>query len=175
MINVIISEYSSLLDEKNNIELSLAKLPDGYISKKVIGGRTYSYLQARINGKVKSIYIKKYEVETTIQKINERKTSENRLANIEIRLKELEQAADLLDERIANRLEMLKLSSGMDELSKGMKQLCISFADAMTSVEGISPSNETKKDLNSWADGATSFLLVFESTLKKYGFATEVK
>lgn len=61
----------------------------------------------------------------------------------------------------------------MDELSKNIKQECITFSEAMTSIEGFSASEETKNNLNSWKDGSITFLSIFESTLKKYGFSVE--
>lgn len=45
------------------IEQEIEELPKGYISEKKINGKSYYYLQFRENGKVKSIYIKKDEVD----------------------------------------------------------------------------------------------------------------
>ena len=169
----IIREYTSLLQRKADIESALTDLPKGYISKKNIKGITYHYLQARVNGHMKSIYLKADEVAETAKKLSLRKKYESELPTLENRLNELEQAAALIHSSLARKLEMLKLSVGMDELSEDRKELCVSFSEAMTSIEGIPASAETKRDLQNWMDGTVSFLSVFESTLKRYGFPME--
>lgn len=175
MAYTIIEEYTSLLKKKSNIESTLATLPQGYISNKVIKGKTYSYLQARVCGRVKSTYLKNDEVKAVEKQLSDRKKSESELSTISVRIAELEKAAKLVDMSLFRRMEQLKLSIGMDELPRGMKQLCVSFSEAMTSIEGIPASSETKKDLNNWIDGSTGFLSAFENTLKRYGFYSEVK
>ena len=72
------------------------------------------------------------------------------------------------------KLKMLKLTSGMDSISAYEKEKRISFSDAMTSIEGVSVSDRVKKDLANWKNGNITFLSVFEQTLKRYGFVTEV-
>lgn len=173
MSSGIINEYTTLLQKKAYIETALSTLPNGYISKKIIGGKEYKYLQVRINGKITSTYLKNDEVETIANKILLRKSYEKELPKITKRLNELEQASILLNSDITRRLAILNLSIGMDELSKDIKQECITFSEAMTSIEGFSASEETKNNLNSWKDGSITFLSIFESTLKKYGFSVE--
>ena len=60
--------------EKTKAELST--LPAGYISKKNIKGNTQYYLQWNENGKLKSKYIRKGELEIIEQKIARRKELE---------------------------------------------------------------------------------------------------
>lgn len=45
------------------VEQEITELPKGYISEKKINGRNYCYLQFREDGKVKSVYIKKDDVD----------------------------------------------------------------------------------------------------------------
>ena len=72
------------------------------------------------------------------------------------------------------KLKMLKLTSGMDSISADEKEKRISFSDAMTSIEGVPVSDRVKNDLANWKNGNITFLSVFEQTLRRYGFVTEV-
>ena len=174
MTAAIANEYAVLLRRKADIEKTITELPRGYISRKRINGREYKYLQMRVNGKVRSTYLKASEAERTAENIALRKELESRLPAIEKRLEEIERAVEILDENYSRKLELLKLSVGMDELSSVMKQRCASFSDAMTSIEGVPVSADAKDALNSWVQGNVSFLSVLENTLRKYGFSAEV-
>ncbi len=174
MTGAIANEYAALLRRKADIEMTITGLPRGYISRKRINGREYKYLQLRVNGKVRSTYLKATEAEQTSEAIALRKELESSIPVIEKRLEEIEQAVKLLDGNYSRKLEVLKLSIGMDELSSGMKQRCVSFSDAMTSLEGVPASSDAREALNSWVQGNVSFLSVLENTLRKYGFSAEV-
>ena len=63
MSAIIINEYKELLLQKNKIEQILPSLPEGYISKKTIKEKQYYYLQNRIDGKIRSRYLKKNEID----------------------------------------------------------------------------------------------------------------
>ena len=91
-----------------------------------------------------------------------------------MRLADIETAAELLDKALLRKLKLLKLTSGMDSISADEKEKRISFSDAMTSIEGVPVSDQVKKDLASWKKGSISFLSIFEQTLRRYGFVTEV-
>ena len=69
---------------------------------------------------------------------------------------------------------MLDLSAGMDEINDLTKNRCVTFADAMTSIEGVPVSKTAKEELDNWLSGKATFISVFESTLKRYGFPVEV-
>ena len=170
----IIFEYKELLAQKLEIEQKLSVLPKGYISKKTIGGKQYLYLQTRNGGTVESKYIKTEEVEEITNQISLRKEYEAELPEILIRLADIETAAELLDKALLRKLKMLKLTNGMDSISASEKEKRISFSDAMTSIEGVPISDRVKKDLVNWKNGNITFLSVFEQTLRRYGFATEV-
>ncbi|MDI9470681.1 MAG: hypothetical protein QM296_10815 [Bacillota bacterium] len=174
MPDIIINEYKGLLSRKSEIEQRLPFLPEGYISKKTIKGKQYYYLQNRVNGKITSKYIKENEIELIKEQIELCKKHKAELPKIEIRLKELEQAAKLIDKSIAGYLLMLKLSCGMDSLSIAQKERSISFADAMNAIEGIPVSKITQRNIDKWRAGNESFISIFQSTLKMYGFMTEV-
>ena len=170
----IIFEYKELLAQKLEIEQKLNVLPKGYISKKKIGGKQYLYLQTRNGDTVESKYIKAEEADEIANQISLRKEYEAELPEILIRLADIETAAELLDKALLRKLKMLKLTSGMDSISADEKARRISFSDAMTSIEGVPVSDRVKNDLANWKKGNITFLSVFEQTLKRYGFVTEV-
>lgn len=170
----IIFEYKELLEQMNQIEQKLAALPKGYISKKTIGGRQYSYLQTRNGDTVESKYIKAEEVEKIAEQLSLRKELEAKLPEILVRISDVETAAKLLDKKLLRKLKLLKLLNGMDNISAVQKEKCISFSDAMTAIEGVPVSDAVKNDLTNWKNGNTTFFSVFEQTLRRYGFVTEV-
>lgn len=170
----IIFEYKELLALKLEIEQKLSALPKGYISKKTIGGKQYLYLQTRNGDTVESKYIKAEEAEEITSLLSLRKEYEAELPKVVLRLTYIETAAELLDKALLRKLKMLKLTSGMDDISASEKEKRISFSDAMTSIEGVPVSDMVKKDLANWKNGNITFLSVFEQTLKRYGFVTEV-
>ncbi len=170
----IIFEYKELLASKLEIEQKLSVLPKGYISKKIIGGKHYLYLQTRNGDTVDSKYIKNEEVEEITSQLSLRKEYEAELPKVILRLADIETAAELLDKALLRKLKMLKLTSGMDSISASEKEKRISFSDAMTSIEGVPVSDRVKNDLANWKNGNITFLSVFEQTLRRYGFVTEV-
>ena len=170
----IIFEYKELLAQKLEIEQKLSVLPKGYISKKTIGGKQYLYLQTRNGDTVESKYIKSEEVEELTNQLSLRKEYEAELPEVLLRLSKIETAAELLDKALLRKLKILKLASGMDSISADEKEKRISFSDAMTAIEGVPVSDRVKNDLANWKNGNITFLSVFEQTLRRYGFLTEV-
>ena len=63
-----------------------------------------------------------------------------------------------------------KLCEGMDALTLEEKERCLSFAEAINAIEGLTISTELKQQLEKWKNGETTFYQVFEDTLKRYGF-----
>lgn len=168
----IISEYKELLELKIQIERELADLPRGYISEKTISGKKYYYLQTRNGNTVKSKYIK--NVDEIKNEIALRKKYEAELPVIRDRILNLESAAKIISKSLFRKLRVLKLSIGMDSISSDEKEKRIFFSDAMTAIEGVPISDTVKSDLTNWKNGGITFLSLFEQTLKKYGFASEV-
>ena len=171
---ILINEYKELLHQKYEIEQMLPSLPEGYISTKTIKEKQYYYLQNRVDGKLTSKYLKKNEVGTIKEQVERCKKYKAELPKIEVRLKELEQAAKLIDKRIARYLTLLKLSCGMDSLSTVQKERSASFANALNDIEGVHASKTTQQKINKWKAGDESFLSIFQATLKLYGFLAEV-
>ena len=63
-----------------------------------------------------------------------------------------------------------KLCEGMDALTLEEKERCLSFAEAINAIEGLTISTELKQQLEKWKTGEITFYQVFEDTLKRYGF-----
>ena len=63
-----------------------------------------------------------------------------------------------------------KLYEGMDALTLEEKERCLSFAEAINAIEGLTISTELKQQLEKWKNGETTFYQIFEDTLKRYGF-----
>lgn len=174
MSAIIINEYKELLLQKNKIEKILPSLPKGYISTKTINKKQYYYLQNRVDGKIKSKYLKENEVDIIKEEVGLFKNYKIELPKIEARLNELEQAAKLIDRSIARCLNLLKLSCGMDSLSDLQKERSASFGNALNAIEGVYASKVTQQNIDKWKKGDKSFISIFKSTLSMYGFTTEV-
>lgn len=174
MLENIINEYKTLLLKRASYLKELSVLPTGYISKKYINGNEYCYLQCRVHGKITSTYIKAENIDSIDKELKLRKEYESLLPDIEKRLLEIKEAVKLLDSSAIRKLDMLELTVGMDEIEKTVKKQCLTFADAMTSIEGVPVSKTAQEDLNDWLSGKATLISVFESTLKRYGFPVEV-
>lgn len=169
------SQYKKTLEKRLNIELELQSLPCGYISKKVIHGKTQYYLQRRSGKKIIGKYIPDDEVKAIEKALSKRDALESQLLALNSRIVELEAAAKLIDLNLYNKLLLLKACMPMDHLSTDEKQKASSFATAMNAVEGVYASEETQNSVREWIMGEASFLSVYEKTLKKYGFPVEVR
>lgn len=170
----VINEYKALIEKLNNLKNELAFLPVGYISKKTIKGKTQYYLQHREGTKITGSYIRAEEAETIAAKIERRKEISEQIVKIDERIGQLEKAAEIIGKDLFCTLMIYKLSSGMDGLSKTEKERCSSFGAAMNAVEGVPVSTDTNREITAWKNGSQTFISVFESTLRRYGFPTEV-
>ena len=65
-----------------------------------------------------------------------------------------------------------KIEKILKNLTLEEKVRCLSFAEAMNAIEGLTISTELKQHLERWKNGETNFYQVFEDTLKKHGFPT---
>ena len=174
MKNSVTQEYRDLISKKLFLEREVANLPIGYISKKTIKGRFQFYLQRREGNKVTSTYIKAEDVDRVSEGIDKRKRLLEELSLLDDRLKQLEQAAILIDRDLYCQLLLYKLSYRMDDLDTPERQVCSSFGSAMNAIEGVAISAETHNEIEKWKRGDKPFLTVFEDTLRRYGFPVEV-
>ena len=80
ILNQILSEeYERICRRIRVTEKNIEELPKGYISKKIIKGKSYMYYQWRDGKKVKSKYLKSEELESMKKKIEYRKELEIQL------------------------------------------------------------------------------------------------
>lgn len=77
-------DYKAMIED---LEIQISMLPIGYISKKNINGNVYHYRQWSENGKVKSKYIKKKDLEQIEGQIAKRKRLEQQLKEIKTKEK----------------------------------------------------------------------------------------
>ena len=174
MSSSIKKEYEKLLNRRNLIKNKLSALPLGYLSKKSINGKEQYYLQRRVGKKIISSYIKVEDVVDTEKGIMRRKQYETELAEIEARIEQLEKASMHIGRGLYCDLQLCKMSSGMDDMSKEQKLKSSSFATSMNAVEGVFASEETQKGIVEWQNGDKKFIAVFSDTLKRYGFPVGV-
>ena len=80
-------DYTTMIED---LEIQISMLPIGYISKKNINGNVYHYQQWAENGKVKSKYIKKGELERMESQIAKRKALEKQLKELKSEKKKQE-------------------------------------------------------------------------------------
>ena len=166
----MVTDYRKILQQKNAIETEIVSLPQGYISHKTIKGKTYAYLQNRVNGKMTSTYIKADEEPVVAKELEKRKKQEETLLDLNHQILTMETEAEGLDKIVFRRMMMVKLSLNMDSMDSMQKEKSISFANAMNAIEGVPASEKMTEDLRQWKNGDLSFLTLFEGTLKRYGF-----
>ena len=77
-----------------------------------------------------------------------------------------------MDKALKRKQDLFKLCNGMDELNINIKEKCLSFSEAMLSIEGMKVSNEVTLDFEEWKEGKATYLSIFQSTLQRYGFNT---
>ncbi len=77
-----------------------------------------------------------------------------------------------MDKALKRKQDLFKLCNGMDELNINIKEKCLSFSEAMLSIEGMKVSNEVTLAFEEWKEGKATYLSIFESTLQRYGFNT---
>ena len=167
------THYKTILGKRSDIEGELGRLPLGYISTKVIHGKTQHYLQRRVGKRVVGKYIPDDEFFSVQNGISRRAVLNEELSEINHRISELEAAAKLVDIRIYYKLLLLKDCMPMEYLTAEERKKASSFAGAMNAVEGVQSTKETQNEVAQWIAGEVSFLSVYEHTLKKYGFPTE--
>lgn len=79
---ILLEEFERISRTETLINKELEGLPKGYISKKKINGKEYSYLQFRKDGKVCSQYIKASMLSYYIDSLALRKKDEDALAEL---------------------------------------------------------------------------------------------
>lgn len=75
-----------------------------------------------------------------------------------------------MDKVMKRKQDLFNLCNGMDKLDIHKKEECLSFSEAMLSIEGMKVSNEVTLALEEWKDGKLEFLSIYQFVLKQYGF-----
>ena len=175
MSESMMTQYKKALKRCLDIEMELEALPDGYISTKVIYGKTQHYLQKRVGKKIVGKYISDDEVDAVKQGLSKRTMLTTELAEVNARISDLETAARLVSIKTYNSCLLLKACMPMEHLSFENRRKASSFAYSMNAIEGVYATEETRTSVGRWIEGEETFLSVYESTLKKYGFPVEVR
>ncbi len=140
-------ENANALYERLKQELDT--LPVGYISKKTINGKVQHYLQWRENGKLKSKYIRKDELETIEQQIARRKELEPIVSRLKLTLPRKEDGSMNYEtnimtcESIADRLEIAAKLKRRDCYEQLLKSLYSKDMTRVTAVYGLRRTGKT--------------------------------
>ena len=68
------------------------------------------------------------------------------------------------------KLLRIKLSSGMDCLSREEREKAVSFAVALNAIAGVAATEQSAADIAAWCSGSISYLTALETILNRYGF-----
>jgi len=163
------NEYATLLYRQTNTRQKLQAIPRGYVTVKKISGKEYHYLQYTYLGKKKSEYLRESEVKSVRDKLAVRDSLQKELDNNNANLDRLEKAVKILDEQLSRSFFYLRQCADMDALPISKRDKALSFARAMTSLEGLPARKTTEENLQLWAKGEKSFADFYLPTLQNYG------
>lgn len=124
-------------------------LPVGYISQKTINGKVQHYLQWRENGKLKSKYIRKDDLETVKEQIARRKELEPVISRLKLTLPKKEDGSMNYEtnimtcESISDRLEVAAKLKRRDCFVQLLKSLYSGDMTRVTAVYGLRRTGKT--------------------------------
>jgi len=163
------NEYTALLHSQTELQQQFRTIPRGYITTKNISGKKYHYLQYTHFGKKRSEYLRESEVETVRKKLSLREALCEELEANNANLDRLERAVKILDEQLSRTFFYLRQCAEMDALPVSKREKALSFARAMSSLEGLPAKETTEKNLQLWAKGEKSFADFYLPALRYYG------
>ena len=161
-------EYRELLAHETKLRQEMHRIPKGYLGTKRIAGKEYLYLQYTAQGKKKSEYIHEDDwtwIKAAIARREPAKEEMDILRREQIRL---ESAARILDTNLYRTFMFLKQCADMDALPMETRLDALSFARAMTALEGLSAREETEQNLLLWAKGEKKFADFYMKSLQSY-------
>lgn len=164
----IYNEYKALLQNHAQMRFELSSLPRGGIVKKHISGKEYYYLQYTSFGKKKTEYLRDHEVDAVQSQLARREYLKQELEANNSNLERLERAAKILDADLSRTFFFLRQCSDMDAMPISKRSNAISFANAMTALEGLPAREETEQNLKAWAAGHKSFADFYIPALQDY-------
>ena len=161
-------EYRELLAHETKLRQEMHRIPKGYLVTKKIAGKEYLYLQYTAQGKKKSEYIHEDDWTWIKAAIARREPAREEMETLRREQTRLENAAKILDSNLYRTFVFLKQCAEMDSLPMEKRQDALSFARAMTALEGLSASEETEQNLLLWAKGEKKFADFYMKSLQSY-------
>ena len=161
-------EYRDLLAREIKLRQELHRIPKGYLVTKKIAGKDYLYLQYTVQGKKKSEYVHEEDRTRIKAAIARREPTKGELDDLRREQIRLESAAKILDSNLYRTFMFLKQCAEMDALPMEKRQDALSFARAMTALEGLSAREETEQNLLLWAKGERKFVDFYMKSLQTY-------
>ena len=161
-------EYRELLVCETKLRQEIYRIPKGYLVTKKIAGKEYLYLQYTAQGKKKSEYIHEEDWLWVKAAIARREPAKEEMDILRREQTRLENAAKILDSNLYRTFVFLKQCAEMDSLPIEKRQDALSFARAMTALEGLSAREETEQNLLLWAKGEKKFADFYMKSLQSY-------
>ena len=164
----LLVEYKELLAQDVRLRQEMHQIPKGYLVTKRIAGKEYLYLQYTVQGKKKSEYIREEDVLQIRSAIARRDPVKAEMDVVRREQLRLESAAKILDSNLYRTFMFLKQCSEMDAMPLEKRPGALSFARAMTALEGLSAKDETEQNLLLWANGQKLFSDFYMKSLQSY-------
>lgn len=164
----LLDEYKHLLAREIKLRQEMYSIPKGYLVTKKIAGKEYLYLQYTAQGKKKSEYIHEDDYSHVKAAIARREPVKEEMYIISKEQNRLESAAKILDTNLYRTFVFLKQCAEMDALPMEKRKDALSFAKAMTALEGLSAKDETEENLMLWAKGEKKFSDFYMKSLQSY-------
>ncbi len=162
------TEYSELVSGYCALRMELNSLPKGYITVRKISGKDYHYLQHSANGRKESECLSKERLVEVKAGLARREELNKQAVDLNRELSRLENAAQILDADLHRRFFYLRQTAEMDAMPMEKRPKVLSFAKAMTALEGLQVQPETVEQLKQWAVGERKFADIYLPALQRY-------
>ena len=153
----LLAEYKELLAEDVRLRQEMHLIPKGYLVTKKIAGKEYLYLQYTVQGKKKSEYVREEDALQIRSAIARREPVKAEIDTLRRDQNRLASSAKILDSNLYRTFIFLKQCAEMDAMPLEKRFGALSFARAMTALEGLSAKDETEQNLLLWAKGEKMF------------------
>ena len=164
----LLNEYQGLLERDVALRMELHQIPKGYLVTKKISGKEYLYLQYTVQGKKKSEYVREEDAPAMRAAIARREPVMEEMNALRLDQARLESAAKILDANLYRAFFFLKQCAEMDALPREKRRHALSFARAMTALEGLPAREETEQNLLLWEKGEKRFSDFYLDALQNY-------
>ena len=164
----LLVEYQELLAQDVHLRQEMHQIPKGYLVTKKIAGKDYLYLQYTVQGKKKREYVREEDVQRIKSAVARRDPVKVEMDMLRREQNRLESAAKILDSNLYRTFIFLKQCADMDAMPLEKRSGALSFARAMTALEGLSAKDETEQNLLLWAKGQKPFSDFYMKSLQSY-------